>query len=216
MAATQLDIRVFTLGEWMTNCYVVRATDAPNCWVIDCGFAPEPMIRYIREQSLTPKRVLLTHAHIDHIAGLNPLRAAFPDVPIAIHAAERAFLTDPELNLSALLPEPITAPDADATLAEGDAVDMAGLSFKVLDTPGHSPGGISLYQPEAKVVFVGDALFAGSIGRYDFPTSDPDALMRSLRDKLMALPDDTRVYPGHGPATTIGEERQNNPYLRTA
>ncbi|HEX7010211.1 MAG TPA: MBL fold metallo-hydrolase, partial [Phycisphaeraceae bacterium] len=131
-----------------------------------------------------------------------------------IHEAERAFLSDAALNLSIVLPEPVVAPEPTATFRHGDRLELDGLVFEVRHTPGHSPGGACFYQTEHGVAFVGDALFAGSIGRYDFPTSDGPTLFRSIREQLLTLPDATRILPGHGPATTIGRERRTNPYLR--
>lgn len=214
----QLHIETFTLGDWMTNCYVLHLTDdagiaSPACWIIDAGFEPAPMVRYIQRQKLQPQRVILTHGHVDHIAGLHAIRAAFPGVPIDIHAQEAAFLTEPSLNLSVVLEEPVIAPAATGTLAHGQKPALGPMTFEVRHTPGHSPGGISLHQPEAGVVFVGDALFAGGVGRTDFPTSDHDALFLAIRSQLMPLPDETRVYSGHGPSTTIGRERKTNPFI---
>jgi hydroxyacylglutathione hydrolase len=212
-----LHIETFCLGEWMTNCYVVWADGgdgAQPCWVVDAGFGPGDMIGFIRERGLALQQVVLTHAHVDHIAGLQEVRDAWPDVPILIHADEADFLTEPTLNLSAALAEPVVAPAATGTLAHGDVLELGGLNFQVRHTPGHSPGGISLYQAESGVVLVGDALFAGSVGRTDFPTSDGPTLGRAIREQLYTLPDDTRVLPGHGPATTIGREKRTNPYVR--
>lgn len=213
----QLRIEAFALGEWMTNCYVVfpvghRGGDKP-CWIIDAGFDPQPLIDYIRENNLHPTQVILTHAHLDHIAGLHVIRAAWPDIPILIHSAERDFLSQPELNLSIALDEPIIAPEPTGMIQHGDHLKLDGIRFEVRHTPGHSPGGISLYQHDEGVVFVGDALFSGSVGRTDFPTSNTAELRRSIQSQLLSLPDSTRVFPGHGPSTTIGRERTSNPYL---
>lgn len=219
MSEPILDIECFTLGPWMTNCYVVRAGpsaaagDPGECWIIDAGFDPQPMIEHIRRQNLRPLRVILTHAHLDHIAGLSLLRAVFPGIPILVHENERDFLRDPMLNLSALIDAPLVAPDASGTLEHGQILELGGFEIEVRHTPGHSPGGITLHQPQAKVTFVGDTLFAGSIGRYDFPTSDGRLLLESIRTQLLTLPDDTRILPGHGPESTIGEERRHNPYV---
>jgi glyoxylase-like metal-dependent hydrolase (beta-lactamase superfamily II) len=211
-AAPDLAIHTFALGQWQTNCYV--AASGGNCWVIDAGFDPAPMLAFIKEQGFTVERVVLTHAHLDHIGGLQQVHDRHPDAPILIHAEETAFLTDTALNLSAMAGVgPVVAPEATGTLAHGDTITLNGHAFEVRHTPGHSPGGITLVNIEQGVAFVGDTLFAGSIGRYDFPTSDGPTLMRSIREQLMALPDAVRVLPGHGPATTIGEERKTNPYL---
>lgn len=212
MPWSKLHIETFCLGEWMTNCYVVRVGQA--CWIVDAGFEPQPMLSYVREQQLQVEAIVLTHAHVDHIAGLHAVRAHWPAPPLLIHEAEEHFLTEPTLNLSIVLEEPITAPTATGTLAHGQTLELAGVTFHVRHTPGHSPGGICLHQPDSKVAIVGDTLFAGSIGRFDFPTSDGPTLLRSIREQLLTLPDETKVLPGHGPATTIARERAGNPYLQ--
>jgi glyoxylase-like metal-dependent hydrolase (beta-lactamase superfamily II) len=214
----QLTIKTFSLGAWQTNCYVVhRRLDLPdasrNCWIIDCGYHPQELLAYVENNRLKPSQIVLTHAHLDHIAGLEMARAKWAQIPILIHEAEEKFLTDPVLNLSVLTTDHLVAPKATALLKHGQTLDLDGLRFEIRHTPGHSPGGISLYQPAEKIVFTGDSLFAGSVGRYDFPTSDPAALFKGIATQLMTLPDDTDVFPGHGDATTIGEERENNPYL---
>lgn len=208
-----LNIASFTLGEWMTNCYVVHCPGNAACWIVDAGFEPQTLIEYVVAKNLEPQHVLLTHAHVDHIAGLEQIRTHWPSVPILIHPDESAFLTDPMLNLSALLAQPVVAPAATGELTEGQSLTLGGHRFEVRHTPGHSPGGVTLYQADQKVAIVGDTLFAGSIGRYDFPTSDGEQLMESIRTQLMSLPDDTRVLAGHGPDTTIGDERETNPFL---
>jgi glyoxylase-like metal-dependent hydrolase (beta-lactamase superfamily II) len=213
MADSQLHIATFALGEWMTNCYVVHVGDSSTCWIIDAGFEPRPLIDYVLEHNLTPRQIILTHAHVDHIAGLAEVRDVWPDIPILLHGDEHEFLGDPALNLSAFLAVPITAPPATATLSHGDTRSLDGIDFQVRHTPGHSPGGVTLYQPESAVAIVGDTLFASSIGRSDFPTSNGRTLMQSIREQLMTLPDETSALPGHGPATTIGAERRGNPFL---
>ena len=211
-APTDLSIYSFALGQWQTNCYVLVVGKV--CWVVDVGFEPTPMLDFIAEHELTVQQVLLTHAHLDHIGGLHALRERFPDVPILIHADETHFLTDTALNLSAMASiGPVVAPEATGTLAHGDTLQFAGHAFEIRHTPGHSPGGVSIIHHDSNTAIVGDTLFEGSIGRYDFPTSDGPLLMQSIREQLMTLPDQVRVLPGHGPATTIGQERKTNPYL---
>lgn len=213
---SELIIKSFTLGEWGTNCYVLHPPeDGCECWIIDAGFDPQRMIDYVNEHDLTLQQVVLTHAHVDHIAGLSAIRANWPRAPILIHEAEQAWLGDPMLNLSAVLHQPVVAPDSTGTLEHGQTLTLSGIDFEIRHTPGHSPGGVTLYQPQNAVAVVGDTLFAGSIGRYDFPTSNGAHLMASIRDQLMTLPDETRVMAGHGPDTTIGEERRHNPFLQS-
>jgi len=214
MSDAGLQLEVFTLGPWQTNCYLLWVEGREACWVIDAGFEPAPMIEAIDERGLTVERIVLTHAHADHIGGLAAIRQRWPAAPIAIHPDERAFLSDPELNLSGPFGMPFTAPDADQTIEQGQRLALGGATFELIHTPGHSPGGVTLYEPNAGLAIVGDTLFAGGIGRYDFPTSDGPTLMRSIREKLLTLPDETTVYPGHGPRTTIAAEKQSNPFLQ--
>lgn len=208
------------LGSFETNCYVVAtrpsqgATLDTPCWVIDPGQQPARVLQYLRTHNLTPDAILLTHAHVDHIAGLEEVRRAFPSAPVLAHQSERAFYGDPQLNLSAFMGAPITAREPTGFLSHGQELSLNGTTWRVLHTPGHSPGCITFVCDAAKLAIVGDTLFAGSIGRVDFPTSDPALMHRSLHEVLMALPDAVVAHPGHGPATTIGRERGSNPYLR--
>jgi len=207
-------IEPFALGPFMTNCYLVHAGKGSDAWIVDAGFEPAPLLAKARSLGVRVRAILLTHAHVDHIAGLNEARAAFPDAPILIHAEEERWLNDPELNLSAGHGFPITAPPADALLKDGETLEINGSLWRVLHTPGHSPGGVTFHCPGAGVALVGDTLFNGSVGRFDFPTSDERALVRSIKETLYTLPDATRVLPGHGPATTIGREKTSNPFVR--
>lgn len=215
--AERLLIEGFALGPFATNCYLVGDREAGECWIVDAGYDPGELIERVRELGLTPQGVVLTHAHIDHIWGLDELRRAFPGrVPVTIHEAERSWLGDPVLNLSAGMGEVFATGGPDEVVRGGETLSMGGVEWKVLHTPGHSPGGITLYSAEAGTALVGDTLFAGSIGRFDFPTSDQSALERSIRERLYALPDETVVLPGHGPSTTIGREKRSNPFVRGA
>lgn len=207
-----LSIQTFTLGQWQTNCYVVSSGN--ECWIVDASFDPEPMLDAIDQAGLKPTQVVLTHGHLDHIAGLWAVRERYPDVPILIHEAEKDFLTDTLLNLSAAVLQPVIGPDPTRLLMDNEQLTLGGLTFEVRHTPGHSPGGITLVQSDHGVALVGDTLFAGSVGRYDFPTSDGPRLFKSIRERLLTLDDDVRVLPGHGPETTIGTERRSNPYLQ--
>jgi hydroxyacylglutathione hydrolase len=213
-APTNIELQRFVLGPFETNCYLVQEVGDPACWIVDAGFDPEPMLEAIAEQGLKPSKLILTHAHIDHIAGIAKVRAVFPDLPILIHADEVEFLRDPSLNLSTMMGMPLSAPEANETLADGDTLRLGKETWQVLFTPGHSPGGITLYHEKSGNALVGDTLFLGSIGRFDFPTSNEQQLYQSIREKLYTLPEEVRVFPGHGPPTTIGQEKRTNPFVR--
>jgi glyoxylase-like metal-dependent hydrolase (beta-lactamase superfamily II) len=205
------------LGPFETNCYVVRpepSQPGDPCWIVDAGFDPAGLIALVRDRGLRPELLILTHGHGDHIAGVREVRGTWPSIPLLIHEAERDWPGDPDLNLSAAIGIPVAAPAPDRLLRDGDELQLAGSHWRVLHTPGHSPGGITLYSEADGVALVGDALFAGSVGRTDFPGSDPRTLARSIREKLYTLPDETIAYPGHGPETTIGHEKSTNPFVR--
>lgn len=207
-------IDVFTLGPYQTNCYLVRDDDAGACWVVDASFDPQPMIRRLHALGVAPGAIVLTHAHVDHIAGVREMLRAFPGTPVWIHEAERDWLGDAELNLSAFTGTPTTCPGPDRLLRDGEVLELGALRWEVRHTPGHSPGGITLWCASRRVALVGDALFAGSIGRTDFPGCSFETLETSIRTRLYSLPDDTLILPGHGGPSTIGRERQTNPYVR--
>ncbi|MSR41140.1 MAG: MBL fold metallo-hydrolase [Phycisphaerales bacterium] len=219
MSATpSLSIKSFALGDFVTNAYVVfdPSDNAKSCWIIDCPYEPSAMIEAILRAGLKPELCILTHCHCDHIAGLAEMRLKLGPVPILCHVLEKDFNADPNLNLSAFIPPGLSAPEPEGYLAHGQVILLPGLgeyAFQVVHAPGHSPGMICLWCAQAELAFVGDTLFEDSIGRTDFPTSDPQAMDRSLR-LLLTLPDATKIYPGHGSATTIGRERRSNPFLR--
>jgi glyoxylase-like metal-dependent hydrolase (beta-lactamase superfamily II) len=209
-------IERFTLGPFETNCYLVYDTRGPQspCWVVDASFEPAQMVRKVQDLQLRPEALILTHAHVDHIAGVNEVLAAFPGTPVWIHQAEADWLQDPMKNLSSMMGQPITAQPASRTIGAGDLLKLQSSEWTVLHTPGHSPGGITLHCAGAGVALVGDSLFAGSIGRTDFPGSSFPVLERSIREQLYRLPGETRVLPGHGPETTVQRERLSNPFVR--
>jgi len=185
-------------------------------WAIDPGFPPaaDRLIDYAARHQVCVEKILLTHGHGDHIAGVDAVHAAHPEAQVGIAPGDQIMLTDPRANLSSLFGVDlvIRAP-ADLSLTPGLTLTLGPYSWQVLDTMGHSPGGISLYCPQAGQVFTGDALFPGSIGRTDFPGSNGRQLIANIRRNLLTLPDDTVVYAGHGPTTTIGIERKSNPFL---
>lgn len=209
-------IQTFVLGDFMTNCYVIRPSqESKSCWIADCGYQPDELLDYVVSESLEPEVIVLTHAHADHIAGLFEARTKLGAVPIWIHAAEESWLNDPVANLSALAGLSITGPTPDRLIAHGESLELCGQQWRVAHTPGHSPGGISLIHEPSRAAIVGDALFAGSVGRTDFPGSSHEMLMESIQRELYTLPDETVVYPGHGATTTIGAEKRHNPFVRS-
>lgn len=202
------------LGDFQTNCHVVRVDEeATDCLIVDTGLDDRDLAAFLAQRQLEPVAVVLTHGHADHIVGLKPLRRDFPAIKVYIHKLDAAMLTDPEANLSALTGTPFTTAPADVLLEEGDVVTEAQITLKVLHTPGHTPGGISLYAEDDGILFAGDTLFAGSVGRTDFPGGNAAQLIESIRAKLLGLPDETVVYPGHAMRTTIGREKAHNPFV---
>ncbi len=212
--AGALRYETFTLGEFMTNCHVVWREGGTDCWLVDVGYEPGAMFGFVDESGLTPTQLILTHAHCDHIAGVTEALATWADLPVWLHEAERDWLGDPMLNLSGLFGQPITAPPATEYYDIDAPMELDGLRFELRHVPGHSPGSVVFYQPEAGVLLAGDTLFAGSIGRTDFPGGDHDLLIRGIREKLYGLPDETVVLPGHNEPTTIGREKRSNPFVR--
>jgi len=162
---------------------------------------------------LNPVAVVLTHGHIDHIAGVVALHSTFPDAKVYIHELDAEMLREPRANLSAMSGMAFSAAPPDVSLQDGDVIEQAGVKLLVLHTPGHTPGGICLFCQAEGAAFVGDTLFAGSIGRTDFPGGSMRQLLSSVKDRLFTLPDETKVYPGHGPATTIAHEKKYNPFF---
>lgn len=196
------------------NTYVVRRADRTDALVIDPGLEPDLILNHLRDEGLEPALFLNTHGHADHIGGNAAMKQAFPKVPLVIGAGDAHLLTDAEANVSALFGTPVYSPPADRVVREGETVDAAGISLEVLEVPGHSPGHVVyVHRGEPALVFGGDVLFRGSIGRYDFPNSDGRLLFQGIRDKVFRLPADAVVYPGHGPVTTVGHEKQFNPFV---
>jgi len=209
-----MKIDYLILGGYQTNCYVLRKDDsAKDCLIIDPGLEADELIEFLKEQKLNPVAVILTHGHLDHIAGVAALRSGFPEIKVYIHNLDAEMLTDPNINLSAMTGSAFVTEAEDVSLKGRDVIDLAGVKLHVLHTPGHTPGGISLYSKDHRVAFVGDTLFADSIGRTDFPGGSSSQLLASVREKLFTLPETTQVYPGHGPATTIAAEKAHNPFF---
>ena len=200
-----------TVGAFEVNCALLWSPGAREAWVIDPGEDAGTILAALRQRDLTLARILLTHGHIDHIAALDDLLHAFPETPVAMHAADAAWAFGP-LNR---LPPYETVPRLRATLQtvdEGDLIVTGALQAKVLHTPGHSPGCICLSLDNERLLFTGDTLFAGTVGRTDLPGGNGGKLARSLK-RLAALPGDWTIIPGHGPETTMATECRVNPFL---
>lgn len=191
-----------------TNCYLAGDSETKDIFVIDPGGDARKILEKIARGGLKVSAILLTHGHFDHILAAKPLQDEL-EAPLCMGEKEAEFLTDGSKNLVSMMGLPYQPPRLDRVLREGDTVSAGGFTLNVLDTPGHTAGGVCYV---GGVVFSGDTLFYESVGRTDFPTGDFSVLRRSLL-KLAALPDSYEVYPGHGPATSIGHEKQCNPYL---
>lgn len=203
-------LKKLVVGPLASNCYIVGSEPTKEGMIIDPADEAEEILQSIKELGLKISLIVLTHGHPDHVGALKEIKEA-TGAEVAIHTDDAEFLQQQSLGFLFGLSYP-APPPPDRLLKDKDSIDIGDLHFGVLHTPGHTPGGICLL--EHGVLFSGDTLFNYGIGRYDLPGGDYNQLMDSLRTKLMGLPDDTIVYPGHGPETTIGAERRGNPFLQ--
>ena len=207
-------IHSWVVGPLATNCYLVACNETGEALMIDPGFftqEAEKILKILRRK-FKLKKILNTHGHVDHISG-NSVLKRHTEADILIHRDDALMLADPERNLSNMLGLNVISPKADRLLEDSEIVKVGALELKVIHTPGHTKGSISLFCEKEKVVFTGDTLFAGSIGRTDLPGSSFREIVHSLNEKLMNLPEETIVYPGHGEKTSIGREKRINPYV---
>jgi glyoxylase-like metal-dependent hydrolase (beta-lactamase superfamily II) len=198
------------------NTYLIWRKGRHDCLVVDPGFGPEQILALLEDKKIVPAAILNTHGHSDHIAGNGALKEKWPDCPLIIGEGDAAKLTDAQLNLSARYGRAITSPPADRTVRAGDCVSAAGFDLEVGEIPGHSAGHVMFVWKGSTpyLAFVGDIIFLGSVGRADFYDGDSDQLVAGIRAKILTLPDDTVLLPGHGAETTVGREKISNPYVR--
>ncbi len=212
---SRFHVQQYVVGPVMTNCYFIFNDDTKEMLVIDPGESASRLAAEIRASGCQIRGILLTHGHFDHADGIEGLLEEFAQEKPLVYAceAEKKTLSDPEINLSGAMNYNPKTYHADIFLKDNDVTERAGFTFVTLHTPGHTPGGCCFYFEEEGVLFSGDTLFCGSVGRTDFPGGSMSELVRSIRTKLMVLPDETVVYPGHDSTTTIGDEKKYNPYL---
>ena len=207
----QIEIKSMTLGMVATNCYLIINKETKEALLIDPADNALRISNAIEENVCTLKAILLTHGHFDHIMALNELKKRY-NVPVYAHEEEEDVLKQSSLNMSGMIGQIYTT-QADIYVKDGEHLKLAGLDIIVLHTPGHTKGGVCYYLPEEKVLMSGDTLFHCSIGRTDFPTGSMSQLVRSVKEQLFVLPDDVQVYPGHDSVTSIGYEKQYNPFF---
>lgn len=207
-----MKLQTLVVGAFQVNCYLYWDESSREGIIIDPGDEETRIFGAVREAGFTPKAILLTHGHVDHIAAVEPVKTEY-SIPVYIGKGEETLLRNPSENVSELIGHPITAPEPDHLVADEEIVIAGPVSLKVLATPGHSPGGVCYLDESEGILFCGDTLFWGSVGRTDFPGCSHEQLIESITKKILPLPDAIVCEPGHGPATTVGGERVNNPFL---
>ncbi len=211
MRRSVLIIKKLEVGPIMANCFILGCESTKEAVVIDPGDDADRILMALAKAELKVKCLINTHGHFDHV-GANKKMKEVTAAPIAIHAGDEPMLTELSRSAAMFGLSAENSPPADRLLEDGDEVVFGEITLKVIHTPGHSPGGICLHTPGH--LFAGDTLFAGSIGRTDLPGGDYDTLIASIKERLLELPEDTVVYTGHGPETSIGNEKRMNPFLR--
>lgn len=205
-----MEITILTVGPVQTNCYIVNKEGSTSCIVIDPGEEADKIASYIRKKGWKNEGILLTHGHFDHITGVSEL-VSLVGGKVYAYEGEKELMGDPRQNGSMMMGYEL-AIEPECLLRDGQQFSVAGMDFKVLHTPGHTRGSCCYYVEEEKILFSGDTIFMESVGRTDFPTGSARELIDSVRNKVLKLPSDVKIYPGHGPETTVAYEMANNPY----
>ncbi len=212
--AVEIEVRGVVVGLFRENCWIIGSRRRGEACVVDPGDEPQEILALARDMGVRITRVVASHAHIDHIMAARAIVEA-TGAPFLLHARDLPIAENMPASARLLLGQDVQpAPTPDAYLEDQEDLEVAGITLKVIHTPGHTPGSVSFYAPEAHLLFSGDTLFRGSIGRIDLPGGDFDQIITSIASRLMELPDRTRVLPGHMQETTIGQERATNPFLR--
>lgn len=206
-----MKLQAFALGPFQTNCFIAIDDETNRCLIFDPGSDGKDIMKHLEKSGLTPTAVVLTHAHGDHIGGVQDIIDHY-HIPFYVHEGDKDKLTDPNLNLSPHMGKQIIIEGEPTLIKEGDRISCDSLHFDVIETPGHTAGGVCFYGDG--ILIAGDTLFNGSIGRTDFPGGSFEELIEHIKNKLYKLPPDTVVYPGHGPETSIGYEMASNPFTR--
>ena len=206
-----MKIEKFVLGAMQTNCYLILNEETKEVIIVDPAICPDYMISHVRSHGYIPRAVLLTHAHFDHVMGIEGWVKEF-QIPVYLHEDEKEILAEPKLNLSYMVGQNYSYQDVQI-LKDGDKLELAGFTFQVIHTPGHTKGGCCYYEEKEAVLISGDTLFHVSVGRSDFPTGNMATLIRSIKERLFVLPGDVMVYPGHNSLTCIADERKFNPFV---
>ncbi len=207
----KLKTKCLELGYLPTNTYIVWNEDTKECLLIDPSDGFDEIVSVIEEEGLTPKAIYITHGHDDHFGAVNDLKRRY-GLMVYLMKEEEEFIASIQYNLSGVFGHPRLV-EGDMFFIDGQIVEVLGTKMQAILTPGHTVGGGCFYFPKEKIIFTGDTLFCESVGRSDFPGGNSRDLVRSVREKLMPLPEDTVVYSGHGPATTIGHEKKYNPFI---
>ena len=203
-----------TTGPVATNCYTIINEETNEALLIDASGNPVRLLQEVTAAGAKPVALLLTHAHFDHVDAVGKIKSEYSDIQVYIGENDANLLKDPFLNLSMQFMGEGVSVKADKTVADGEEIELIGIKIKCIEVPGHTIGGMCYYMPDLNSIFDGDTLFRGSIGRSDFPTGDGDALVENIATKLLTLPEETKVFPGHDSETTIGWEKMNNYYFQ--